>query len=279
MSDHNRNRLIDGVLKLYIVLAFAFIFAPIAASFVFSFNVDRFPSLPLGGFSTIWYEAVATDPLVLEGLRNTFLAGVVVSVLATAIGFGAAYTDFRYRFFGKTFYVALAMLPPTIPVVILGLAMLAFLSNIDLSGAIYSVIIAHVVMCAPFAMAIVRLRLSQMDASLEAAAWNLGASEWSAMRYVIVPFCKPAIFAALFITMAVSFDEFAVAWFVSGLNETLPVKVLGFLQGQVSPRINVIGTFVFIVSMTLVGLAQILLMKRSSAAPMVAAEIAGVQLS
>ena len=278
MSDHNRNRLIDGALKLYIVVAFIFIFAPIAASFVFSFNVDRFPSLPLGGFSTIWYETVAADPLAWEGLRNTLVAGVVVSVLATAIGFGAAYTDFRYRFFGKTFYVALAMLPPTIPVVILGLAMLAFLSNIDLSGAIHSVIIAHVVMCAPFAMAIVRLRLSQMDPSLEAAAWNLGASEWSAMRYVIIPFCSPAIFAALFITMAVSFDEFAVAWFVSGLNETLPVKVLGFLQGQVSPRINVVGTFVFVASMTLVVLAQILLMKRSGV-PNATAEIAGVKVS
>ncbi len=90
--------------------------------------------------------------------------------------------------------------------------------------------------------------------------------------------CKPAIFAALFITMAVSFDEFAVAWFVSGLNETLPVKVLGFLQGQVSPRINVIGTFVFIASMTLVVLAQILLMKRS-AAPRAAAILTGVELS
>jgi spermidine/putrescine transport system permease protein len=84
------------------------------------------------------------------------------------------------------------------------------------------------------------------------------------MRHVIVPFCRPAIFAALFITMAVSFDEFAVSWFVSGLHETLPVKVLGFLQGQVSPRINVIGTFVFLASMTLVILAQILLMKRGA---------------
>ncbi|QFI68901.1 ABC transporter permease [Sinorhizobium alkalisoli] len=278
MSGFNRNRLIDWALKFYVLLAFAFIFAPIAASFVFSFNVDRFPSLPLGGFSTIWYETVAADPLVWEGLRNTLTAGLVVSVLATAIGFGAAYTDFRYKFFGKTFYVALALLPPTIPVVILGLAMLAFLSNISLSGAIHSVIIAHVVMCAPFAMAIVRLRLSQMDPSLEAAAWNLGASEWMAMSHVIIPFCRPAIFAALFITMAVSFDEFAVAWFVSGLNETLPVKVLGFLQGQVSPRINVIGTFVFIASMTLVVLAQILLMKRSGA-PKAAADLAGVQVS
>jgi len=112
---------------------------------------------------------------------------------------------------------------------------------------------------------VIRLRLSQMDPDLEAAAWNLGASEWAAMRHVIVPFARPAIFAALFITMAVSFDEFAVAWFVSGLNETLPVKVLGFLQGQVSPRINAIGTFVFMTSMTLVILAQLLLMKRATA--------------
>jgi spermidine/putrescine transport system permease protein len=262
---HNRNLAIDWALKAYIALALAFIFAPIAASFVFSLNVDRFPSLPLGGFSTVWYETVANDPLVFEGLRNTLIVGVIVSILSTLLGFGAAYTDFRYHFLGKTVYVALAMLPPTIPVVILGLAMLAFLSNVNLSGAIHSVAIAHVVMCAPFAMAITRLRLSQMDQSLEAAAWNLGASEWMAMRHVIVPFCKPAILASLMITMAVSFDEFAVAWFVSGLNETLPVKVLGFLQGQVSPRINVIGTFVFLASITLVILAQILIMKRSSA--------------
>lgn len=262
---HNRNIAIDWALNTYIALALAFIFAPIAASFVFSFNIDRFPSLPLGGFSTVWYEAVANDPLVFEGLLNTLIVGVLVSALSTVLGFGAAYTDFRYSFFGKTVYVALAMLPPTIPVVILGLAMLAFLSNISLSGAIHSVIIAHVVMCAPFAMAITRLRLSQMDPSLEAAAWNLGASEWMAMRHVIIPFCKPAIFASLMITMAVSFDEFAVSWFVSGLNETLPVKVLGFLQGQVSPRINVIGTFVFVASITLVILAQMLIVKRSNA--------------
>ena len=76
MNDLNRSRLVDWALRLYIVLSFAFIFAPIAASFVFSLNVDRFPSLPLGGFSTIWYEAVYADPLVWEGLRNTLIVGV-----------------------------------------------------------------------------------------------------------------------------------------------------------------------------------------------------------
>jgi spermidine/putrescine transport system permease protein len=259
----NRSRLVDLGLRAYVLLAFAFVFAPIAASFVFSFNSDRFPSIPLGEVSLDWYRAVASDPLVWEGLRNTLAIGVTVGLISTALGFGAAYTDYRYRFFGKQVYMALALLPPTIPVVIMGLAMLAYLSRIDLSGNALSVIIAHVVICAPFAMAIVRLRLSQMDADLEAAAWNLGASEWKAMAHVIVPFTLPAILGALFITMAVSFDEFAIAWFVSGLNETLPVKVLGFLQGQVSPRINAIGTFVFVLSMGLVIGAQVLLSQKS----------------
>jgi spermidine/putrescine transport system permease protein len=81
---------------------------------------------------------------------------------------------------------------------------------------------------------------------------------------VILPFTLPSILAALFVTMAVSFDEFAVAWFVSGLQETLPVRVLGFLQGQVSPRINAIGTVVFGTTITLVAVAQLLLMRRQA---------------
>src|SRR3546814_13585516 len=103
MSDFNRNPLIDWALRLYVLLAFAFIFAPIAASFVFSFNEDRLPSLPLGGFSVEWYEAVAADPVVWEGLRNEPITGVTVSTIATARGLSAADTDFRHKFFGKTF--------------------------------------------------------------------------------------------------------------------------------------------------------------------------------
>ena len=144
----------------------------------------------------------------------------------------------------------------------MGLAMLAWLSRIGMSGHLYSIIIAHVVLCTPFAMAIIRLRLAQLDPSVEAAAWNLGASEWRTMREVIIPFATPAILSALCLTAAVSFDEFAVSWFVSGLNKTIPVIILEVLQGQVDPKINAFGTFVFITSMPLVVIAQILLMTR-----------------
>ncbi len=250
-------------LRSYVVLVFVFVFAPIVASFIFSFNSDRFPSVPLGHFTLHWYETIFKDPDVWDALRVSVTVALSTSVIATFIGFCTAYTDYRFGFRGKNFYLALALLPPTIPLVIMGLAMLAWLSRIGLSGQVWSIIIAHVVLCSPFAMAIVRLRLAQMDPSLEAAAWNLGASEWRAMREVILPFTRPAIVSALCLTAAVSFDEFAVAWFVSGLNKSIPVIILEILQGNVDPQINAIGTFVFITSMTLVIVAQVLIMTRT----------------
>ena len=258
----NGDRAIVLFLRIYVCVTFCFVFAPIIASFIFSFNSDRFPTIPLGHFTFHWYETIYNDPDTWDALWLSVTSAVSVSLIATFIGFCTAYTDYRYRFFGKTAYLALALLPPTIPLVIMGLAMLAWLSRIGMSGQLYSIIIAHVVLCTPFAMAIIRLRLAQLDPSVEAAAWNLGASEWRTMREVIIPFATPAILSALCLTAAVSFDEFAVSWFVSGLNKTIPVIILEVLQGQVDTKINAIGTFVFITSMTLVVIAQILLMTR-----------------
>ncbi|ARE42376.1 ABC transporter permease component (plasmid) [Rhodovulum sp. P5] len=249
---------------LYLIALFAFVFAPILTSMVFSFNSDRFPTVPLGQFTTHWYETAFARPEVWTAFRNSCLVAVSAAVLSTALGFATAYTDFRYGFRWKPAYLALALLPPTIPLVIMGLAMLAWLGRLGLSGTLPGIVIAHTVMGAPFAMAICRLRLSQMDPALEAAAWNLGASPWRAMRAVVLPFCMPALISALCLTAAVSFDEFIVAWFVSGLNKTVPVMILEILQGNVDPQINAIGTVVFLTSMTLVIVAQLLILKKSA---------------
>ncbi len=250
------SRLSNVLLKAYAGLVFAFLAAPLVASLVFSLNSDRYPSLPLGGFSTQWYAELWNDHLVWEGLANTLAVVLVVATASTFIGFTAAYTVYRHEFTGRSAYLALALLPPTVPLAIFGLAMLAYLSRLGLSGGLVAVGISHVVLCAPFAMAICRLRLLQMDPSLEAAGWNLGAGQWRALSSVIIPFCRPALLASLFICAALSFDEFAVAWFVGGLEETLPVRVLNSLQGQVSPRINAIGTLVSVMSVALVLAAQ-----------------------
>lgn len=253
---------VELFLKAYLAVIIGFVFLPIFVSLLFSFNAARFPTLPLSGFTTVWYETIFADPDFWRAAKNSLIVSSTTAVLATFLGFCTAYTDYRYSFRGKSLFLAIILLPPTIPLIIIALAMLAWFSRVGMSGQIVSIIAAHTVLTAPFAMAIIRLRLSQMDASLEAAAWNLGASEWRAMREVILPFCKPAILSALFLTAAVSFDEFTVSWFVSGLNKTLPVHVLEIVQGTIDPQVNAIGTLVFAVSITLVALSQALIFFR-----------------
>ena len=252
------------LLWLYVPAIFTFVFAPIVTSMVFSFNSDRFPTVPLGHPTLHWYETAFSRPEVWTAFANSVTVAIPAALLSTLLGFATAYTDFRYGFRFKAGYLALALLPPTIPLVIMGLAMLAWLGQLGLSGTLPGIIIAHTVMGAPFAMAICRLRLQQMDPALEAAAWNLGASPWRAMGSVVLPFCAPALVASFCLTAAVSFDEFIVAWFVSGLNKTVPVMILEILQGNVDPQINAIGTVVFLTSITLVVIAQLLIGQRRS---------------
>ena len=256
------DRLISGLFRVYILLSILFILMPILTLVVFSFNINRHPRLPWSEFSFIWYEAMWNDPAMQSGFVNSLIVAVCVAAIATFIGFCTAYLDYRFRFRGKIAILAIFFMPPTIPIVILGMVFLVYLAKVGLFGEIHSVVIGHVAYCAPFAMALVRMRLAQMDENLEAAAWNLGASEWTTIREIIIPFTRPAIIAALFLTMAVSFDEYMIAWFVSGLNETLPARILAVLQGQVTPQINAVGSVVFVISISLVLVAQFVLVVR-----------------
>lgn len=255
-------RTLNFTLSVYVLLIFLFVFAPIFFSVIFSFNSQRFPTIPLGNFSTEWYVKILDDPDIWQATLNSLIVSSSTAVIATILGFCTAYSDYRYNFKFKGPYLALILLPPTIPLIIMALAMLAWLSKIGMSGQLWSIILAHSVLCAPFAMAVIRLRLNQMDPDLESASWNLGGTEWATMRYVILPFCKPSIISALCLSAAVSFDEFAVSWFVSGLNKTLPVMILEIVQGNIDPQVNAIGSFVFLISMTLVILAQVFFLSR-----------------
>lgn len=233
-----------------------FIATPMLVIAVFSFDANRFPTIPWGGFSLQWHQAVLADSMIRDAFHNSLIVGFGTAVIATVLGFAAAYIDYRYMFRGKTLFGLLVAIPPAVPVSIMGMAMLAFLSRIGLFGSVEAIIACHVAIATSFAMAIIRLRLGEFSRDLEPAAWNLGASPFATLFTVILPFCKPSLIASFFLSAAVSFDEFLIAWFVGGVNETLPVRILNLLQGQVNPKINAIGTIVLIISIVLVLVAQ-----------------------
>jgi spermidine/putrescine transport system permease protein len=242
--------------RIYLLLLFCFLATPMLIILVFSFDRNRFPSIPWGGFSLAWHQAIWTDSLVVDAFRNSVLIAIGSAIISTALGFVAAYVDYRYRFRGQGLFVGLIALPPAVPASILGMAMLAFLSRIGYSGRIDTIIACHVVVATSFSMAIIRLRLGEIGSELEQVAWNLGASRFRAIVSVVVPFCRQSLIASFFLAAAISFDEFMIGWFVGGVHETISVRILNLLQGQVNPKINAIGTVVLLVSVVLVVVAQ-----------------------
>jgi spermidine/putrescine transport system permease protein len=255
------DRALAAISRVYIGLAFAFIFAPIITLVIFAFNENRFPSLPWSGFSLDWFRAVLNDAAVREAARRSVIVALCVATLATLLGSTAAYFVTRWDFPGKNGYLGIVVAPPCIPLLILGLALLIFLRQVHLAGSLLSIIISHTVIAAPFAFGIVRLRLAELDPHLEQAAWNLGANEWDAIRTVVLPQALPALVAAFLLAMTVSWDEFVVAWFVSGLQVTLPVYIWTSFQAEISTAVNAIGTIVFAVSITFVLIAELILFR------------------
>jgi len=257
------DRLLLGLSRVYIALAFGFIFAPIVTLVVFAFNENRFPSLPWTGFSLIWFSAIAHDPAVLAAARRSVVVALAVATLATLLGGAAAYCVNRWDFPGKTAYLGIVVAPPCIPLLILGLGLLIFMRQLHLANSLVGVVISHTVIAAPFALGIVRIRLAELDPQLEQAAWNLGATEWAAIREVVLPQALPALIAAFLLSMTVSWDEFVVAWFMSGMEVTLPVYIWTSFQAEISTAVNAIGTVVFAVSITFVLLAEMLFFRGS----------------
>lgn len=242
----------------FLALVVIFLATPLLVIVVFSFDANRFPAIPWGGFSLQWHREALADPAIVAAFVNSVLVAVASGAIATVLGFAAAYLDYRHHFLGKTALMGIVRLPPTIPMVVLSVAMLITAGQLGWLGHLQTIIAFHSAVAVAAAMSIIRIRLGEIGRDLEPAAHNLGASPWRAIVLIIVPSCRQALIAAFFLSAAISFDEFLIAWFVGGLHETVPVRILNILQGQVNPKINAIGAIVLVISATLVALAQLL---------------------
>jgi spermidine/putrescine transport system permease protein len=144
------------------------------------------------------------------------------------------------------------LIPITLPPIILGIALLSFFALLGITRSLLTVVISHVLFCAPFAVLIMNSRLEGFDIAVEEAAMDLGATRSEVFRYVTFPLIRPSIIGAMMLTFALSFDEFLVTFFIIGKKNTLPIVIWGMLRRGVSPVINSIATMVLIISMALI---------------------------
>jgi spermidine/putrescine transport system permease protein len=252
---------------VYLALGYSFLMLPILTLVVFSFEASRFPTLPWTGWTWDWYQQLFSDGKLLQALRASLLVSPLSAGIATILGFFAAYALNRFDFRGKKALTIMLIVPILVPPLILGVAFLGLLSRINLQGHLHSILLCHIVILLPTAIALITLRLMQMPKAIEQAAWNLGATEWQALWRVVLPWSIPGIAGAFLLAFTFSFDEFVIAWFVSGFEPTLPVSIYNFLGSNLSPTLNAVGTIVFLMSVLLLIGVELLLLPMLLAQP------------
>ena len=246
-------------LSIFAILFVVFLYGPVLLLPLFSFNDSIYAIFPMKGFTLNSYQMMLDNTPTLEALGNSVVVGSVVSVISTVFGLLAAMGATRYRLPGKRPVLAIIMVPLVVPVIVLAIALLIILRQfLDLPLTLWSVGAGHILLCVPFAMLVLMARLEGFDKGLEEASADLGESGWMTFWRVTFPLALPGIISSLLMCFTISFDEFVMAFFLSGTDQTLPIYLYSSLRfPQRLPGTLALGSSILIFSALVVVLSEI----------------------
>ena len=260
----------EHVVLLLGLLVLVYMFVPIAVVVLMSFNdpgksknVYAFRSFTLDN----WTHACAPAGMC-HAVGVSLLIGLLATVIATALGTMAAFAMVRHSFAGRSFANTIIFLPMASPEIVMGSSLLALflsMSRLGVQLGFWTILIAHVMFCLSFVIVTVKARLAGLDENLEQAAMDLYATESQTFWRVTFPLVLPGILGAALLSLSLSFDDFIITNLNAGQTVTFPMYVWGASQRGVPMQVNVIGTAMFLVSITIVIVGQINSRRRQKA--------------
>lgn len=246
----------------YLGAAYAFLLLPVAVLVLFSFQGGALPVPPFDGPSLRWYGEALGDRRLTDALLNSLLVATGSSALATALGFLAAYGLARHAPPGAALVRAFLLAPIAVSALIVGLGLLVVINRLGIAPSLWTAGAAHATINLPLCFAILYASMGDQQRGAERAARDLGASEAHVVALVTVPMLAPAILAAFFLAMTLSWDEFILAFLLTRFDVTLPVEIWSLLRSGLSPELNAIGSVVFLVSVAVALAAEALIGRR-----------------
>jgi len=241
-----------SLIKLYTLLVYVWMFTPIVAVVLLSFNPQQFGSFPMEGFSFKWYIKLAQNETILIAFKNSLVLGSLTALIATTIAIPAAMAFVRYDFPGKETLNTLLLSPIMVPEVVLGVSLLLFIRWLQMPKSFALLLMGHVVLTIPYILLVVQARLVGIKREYEEAALSLGASPFQTFMQITFPLLAPAIFAGMLFSFTISFDDVtATLFWATAQNQTVPVKIFSMLRNSISPDINALGAVMIVLTVSL----------------------------
>lgn len=268
--ERKRKLWVKSGFSLYYIFFLIFIYGPMIAMFVLSFQGRRGgTSFPMRGYSMYWWNKLIEPSTVgdLQGAmgRSIMLALMVMVVTALFSTMLAMAFRKRFLFSNLLFYTILSGL--MVPGVLLSLGLATLLKQLGLSPSWYtSAFAAHVVWALPFGYLVMMAVFNRFDSRLEEAARDMGASEWTVFKEITLPLITPGIVAAGLFGFTLSYDEFARTTLLSGEFNTLPLDINASMTQRIRPTLFALGTVSTIFSLfmiaTFLGIYTLLMRKQ-----------------
>jgi spermidine/putrescine transport system permease protein len=251
-----------NLIRIYMALAFVYLFIPVAYTFVFSFNDSGKSNITWQGFTFEKWLNPCGAARVCEALGNSIKIGLLATIFSTILGTLIAFAIGRYLFKGRSASNLLIFLPMATPEIVLGASILSLFLVLQINPGFWPTVIAHVVFCVSFVVVTVKARIASLDPKLEQAAMDLYANEFQTFRRITLPLVAPGIAAAALLAFSLSFDDFIITNFNSGTVTTFPKFIYGAAARGIPAQANVIASAVFFLALAIVIIGQVVSRKR-----------------
>ena len=274
------------IYRVYVVLFYVYLVAPLLANAVFAFNSSLFATLPWRGFTLEWFfgnsfptVGMFNDPRLMAGLATSFYVGLIVALVSVILGTFNAFLFERHDFKGKAFLYGVLIIPLVIPGVIIGISLLV-ISNMLANGVqnglgihltflrpgLVMVCLGQISFITTITSLVIAARLRKFDTALEEAALNLGARKLRVLTTITLRYLAPSMLAAGILAFLMSFENFNTTIMLVGARSPLTVVMYNeMMKIGSTPALNAVS-FLLMIGSGILALISVVAQRDKNAA-------------
>jgi ABC-type spermidine/putrescine transport system, permease component II len=244
-------------LRIFSYAVIAIVIAPMLVIIATSFTTASYLSFPPIGFTLKWYEVALRKTEFLDSFYFSLRVAVAAAIVATILGALVAIVLTRFRVPGRAVIDAFFMSPLVLPTIVIGIALLQYLSRLHAPMTTEILVLGHVVITTPYVIRLVTASLAGIDLTCERAARNLGAHPVRAFWEVTFPLITPGLGGGATFAFITSFDNVTISVFLATPSRiALPVRIFNLWDQPIEPWLIAICAMVIVFTVVLIALIE-----------------------
>jgi putative spermidine/putrescine transport system permease protein len=254
-----QSKLTFWVLTVVFVLFILFLYGPMIAIFILSFQGPTGGmTFPMRGVSLHWFADLFESSRYGDlggAFQRSVILGLLAMLVTVTVSFFAG-LGFRRRFTGSGVLFYLSIISLVMLGVLTGLGIGTLFNAFGLqTNWLVSGLGAHLTWTLPFGLLIMFAVLNRFNGSWEEAARDAGATRPQVLGLVTLPILFPGLIAVALFGLTLSYDEFPRSLLTVGTKNTLPIQVAALTSNVTTPALYAIGTLTTALSLLIIAAA------------------------